>query len=301
MIDTHLDAAWAEEKGRDFDWLFAAQRDGAERLKQAGLPAHWLPLACDPEIHRPHPLGKHWDFGFVGTPSPGPRGDLLALLHRQIPQLIYRVGRISKTTPASCSQSWLGFNRSLKNDVNMRVFETPACGTLLITNDLRDNGQEELLTSDQHCVTYQSVDTNCLTSCGFTWLTSKSGKRTGGDRRATMKFWARHTYRHRMQSMLETNSSNTDFANRPQSSRHTPRAAPSPTPTSPVASDSNFVGQAVPDAMCAVSERQHPSQHDEPASGNKPYSVLESHRSIGETPGWNPQLRMQPHRAQAQP
>ncbi len=30
VIDTHMDAAWAEEKGRDFDWLFAAQRDGPE-------------------------------------------------------------------------------------------------------------------------------------------------------------------------------------------------------------------------------------------------------------------------------
>src|SRR5262249_39581389 len=82
VIDTHIDPEWAEEKGRAFDWLFAAQRDGAERLTNAGLPAQWLPLACDPSIHRPHPLSKRRDVCFVGRVSPGPRLDLLQLVQR---------------------------------------------------------------------------------------------------------------------------------------------------------------------------------------------------------------------------
>jgi GT2 family glycosyltransferase/2-polyprenyl-3-methyl-5-hydroxy-6-metoxy-1,4-benzoquinol methylase len=261
VIDTHLDTAWAEEKGRDFDWLFAAQRDGAEGLKQAGLPAHWLPLACDPEIHRPHPLGKHWDFGFVGKPTPGPRGDLLTLLHRRFPNSFIGQAYFEEYARV-LAQSWLGFNRSVKNDVNMRVFETPACGTLLITNDLRDNGQEDLLTSDQHCVTYQSAD-ELLDKLRFYLAHVEIGRRitiAGHD-----EVLARHTYRHRMQSLLEVI----------QGTR--------PPHTVPVTSESTSVGQAVPDATCPDSEQESASQHDEPVSGDQPYSVHESHPSYGET------------------
>ena len=46
------------------------------------------------------------------------------------------------------------FNRSIRNDVNMRVFEALACGSLLLTNDLRDNGEAELFQDDVHLATY---------------------------------------------------------------------------------------------------------------------------------------------------
>src|SRR5690242_14079285 len=36
-IDTHLDFAWYREKAPDFDLVFAAQRDGAERLRAEGV------------------------------------------------------------------------------------------------------------------------------------------------------------------------------------------------------------------------------------------------------------------------
>ena len=42
------------------------------------------------------------------------------------------------------SASRIVFNRSIKDDVNMRVFEALASGSLLLTNDLAANGQAEL-------------------------------------------------------------------------------------------------------------------------------------------------------------
>ena len=51
-IDTHLDFEWALQQSRSFDLVFTAQQDGAEQLKQAGIPnVEWLPLGCDPVIH----------------------------------------------------------------------------------------------------------------------------------------------------------------------------------------------------------------------------------------------------------
>src|ERR1700678_2319539 len=71
-IDTHLDFAWALQKARVFDLVFAAQRDGAEELRRAGISsAAWLPLACDPEIHGKHDVTNNYDVAFVGHVFPG--------------------------------------------------------------------------------------------------------------------------------------------------------------------------------------------------------------------------------------
>ena len=54
-IDTHLDFAARLRRAEGCDLVFAAQRDGAERLRAAGIEsAGWLPLACDTGVHRRH-------------------------------------------------------------------------------------------------------------------------------------------------------------------------------------------------------------------------------------------------------
>ena len=73
-IDTHLNPDWCLGRARDFDFIFTAQRDGADQMQDAGIEtACWLPLACDPEIHRKHDVPKTLDFCFVGHVFPGPR------------------------------------------------------------------------------------------------------------------------------------------------------------------------------------------------------------------------------------
>src|SRR5262249_36214570 len=73
-IDTHLDFPRCLSRAKGADFVFAAQRDGAARLRQEGIvSACWLPLACDPEIHRQHQVEKAFDVGFVGNICPGPR------------------------------------------------------------------------------------------------------------------------------------------------------------------------------------------------------------------------------------
>ena len=50
-IDTHLDFQGTLAKSRQHDFVFAAQKDGADRLRAAGIAsARWLPLACDPAM-----------------------------------------------------------------------------------------------------------------------------------------------------------------------------------------------------------------------------------------------------------
>src|SRR5271157_434882 len=128
-IDTHLNFDWCRDKAQGFDFVFAAQRDGADRLRREGVAsASWLPLACDPEIHGKHDVAKQYDFAFVGNVFPGPRAELLELLRRRYPRSF--VGKAYFEEMArTYSAARLAFNRSLRNDVNMRVFEAVACGS----------------------------------------------------------------------------------------------------------------------------------------------------------------------------
>jgi len=85
-IDTHMDLARCVQRFGDADFLLAAQKNGAAALRESlGRPVDWLPLACDPEIHR-HMSGerKCHDVGFVGNVVVGHER------HRLLGQLIER-------------------------------------------------------------------------------------------------------------------------------------------------------------------------------------------------------------------
>jgi hypothetical protein len=68
-IDTLLDFDRCREKAPRFDVVSAAQRDGVDLLRGIGVSsASWLPLACDPDIHRKHDdAAKQFDVAFVGN------------------------------------------------------------------------------------------------------------------------------------------------------------------------------------------------------------------------------------------
>jgi 2-polyprenyl-3-methyl-5-hydroxy-6-metoxy-1,4-benzoquinol methylase len=198
-IDTHLDFAWSLHKANDFDFVFAAQKDGATRLCDEGISTSWLPLACDPEVHCKHDDPKRHDVCFVGNLAPGPRADLLRLIQEKYPDAF--VGqRYFEEMAKTYSAARVVFNRSVRNDVNMRVFEAVACGSLLLTNDLRDNGQEELLQDGKHLATYTGAE-GLLDRLAFYLTHEEVRERIAAAGRAEVL--AKHTYGHRMARLLE--------------------------------------------------------------------------------------------------
>ena len=200
-IDTHLDFDRCREKAPGFDVVFAAQRDGVDLLRGIGVSsASWLPLACDPEIHRKHELAKQYDVAFVGNIFPGPRGDLLALIQRRYPNSF--VGQCYFDDMArTYSAARIAFNRSIRNDVNMRVFEAVACGSLLLTNDLGDNGLGELFRDGVHLATYREPE-DLLDKLAFYLEREALRERIAAAGRA--EAIAKHTYGHRMETLLKT-------------------------------------------------------------------------------------------------
>jgi 2-polyprenyl-3-methyl-5-hydroxy-6-metoxy-1,4-benzoquinol methylase len=199
-IDTHLNFDWCRTKAERFDFVFAAQKDGAERLAEEAITsARWLPLACDPEIHRRHDVEKDYDLAFVGNLFPGIRSELVERLRRRYRGMY--IGRAYFEEMARVySAARIVFNRSLKNDVNMRVFEALACGSMLLTNEIRGNGQEAMFRDGVHLATYQGTE-EMLDKTAYYLEHDSVRERIAAAGMAEVV--AKHTYRHRMNALLE--------------------------------------------------------------------------------------------------
>tara|TARA_R110000868_G_scaffold376770_1_gene641855 strand:+ start:2389 stop:7095 length:4707 start_codon:yes stop_codon:yes gene_type:complete len=212
VIDTHMNFPWCLEKATHYDYVFAAQQDGASRLFTEGIKtAQWLPLACDQEIHRPHVMDKIHDFAFIGNLIGQERRTLLDLLSKKYPA--HFIGqKYFEEMARVYSASRLIFNCSVKNDVNMRVFEALGCGGLLLTNDLADNGQEDLFRDGKHLATYSSSE-ELMDKMGF--YLSHEAEREKIARQGYENVVTQHTYQHRMRALLtsiETDQSKTNVS-----------------------------------------------------------------------------------------
>jgi 2-polyprenyl-3-methyl-5-hydroxy-6-metoxy-1,4-benzoquinol methylase len=198
-IDTHLDYGRCAAKARDADLVFAAQRDGAARLAaEETVTATWLPLACDPEVHRKHDAAKRFDVAFVGNLFPGPREELLHLLRRRFRD--HFIGNAYFDAMAEIySASRLVFNRSLRGDINMRVFEALGCGSLLLTDDLSEHGLAELFRDGVHLATYRDAG-DLIDKAAYYLARESVRERIAVAGRAEVV--AGHTYRHRMETIL---------------------------------------------------------------------------------------------------
>lgn len=143
VIDTHLDFPRALRRSRGVDAVFAAQKEGAERLLSEGIPiCEWLPLACDPETHRCVDVPKEYDVAFVGNPVTRERADFLTQVQRHF--LDSFIGQAPHTQMGEAySRARIVINHALANDLNMRIFEAMSCGSTLFMLYLHDKGQED--------------------------------------------------------------------------------------------------------------------------------------------------------------
>ncbi|MFZ8806386.1 MAG: CgeB family protein [Minisyncoccia bacterium] len=155
LIDTHLSLICDETMVKSFDIIFVAQKEDYEKLKKKFKYVYWLPLAGDPEYHGKKNLNKIYDIGFVGGLGMGNRKKFLLKLKRE-----YQNSFIG---PADCkkiceiySQSKIIINYSIKNDINMRIFEALMSGSMLITNRIKNNGFKELFEENKDLVIFDS-------------------------------------------------------------------------------------------------------------------------------------------------
>ncbi len=160
-IDTHLEKPYRKikEQAGHYGFVFCAQKSGVKKLKRdTGIDAKWVHIACDPEMHKDLNIERKLDIAFVGTEGKkNLRGELLKLLARRYHDSY--IGRADSRLMSNIySSAKIGFNYSINDDINMRMFEVLSCGALLITNRLKnDTGFNELFKDGKDLVTYGSA------------------------------------------------------------------------------------------------------------------------------------------------
>jgi len=156
-VDSHQFLPLQAEKARYFDLVFCAQKSAAPYL---GPKAEWLPVGAS--LHEvDHHLERSIEVGFIGNIFPGlheRRRQVIERLTLEIPGFSHHCNVFFEDKARLTSSMKIMVNVSLSNDVNLRVFETLACGALLITDRLYDNGLEELFEDGKHLVTFETED-----------------------------------------------------------------------------------------------------------------------------------------------
>ncbi len=207
VIDTHLHYDADLEIAKRFDFVFSAQKDGAAKLKRDGInKVKWLPLAADPDIHKRHQVDKIYDISFVGHFAPGNRNELLQTIQSNFDN-VFIGQQFFDEMAKTYSASKIIFNRSLKNDINMRVFEAMSTGSLLVTNNLFDNGMAELFQEGEEVILYANEKELLDKLNYFLKEEKKREKIAEKGRNSIMK---KHTYKNRMKILLSEVFKNAD-------------------------------------------------------------------------------------------
>jgi len=199
LIDTHLKLEKHLQWAAQFDVIFLAQRAYIPEFNKAGTNnVFWLPLACDPEIHGKVRVKKRYDIGFVGSITPGnPRR--IALLDRLSKRFDVHIERcFLKEMTRVFSASKMVFNNSVRDDLNMRVFEALCSGSLLLTDRARGSGIEELFQVGGDLVIYDDENLEELARYYLEHVDEREAIAARGRQEVLRK----HTYDRRAQEMM---------------------------------------------------------------------------------------------------
>ncbi len=191
-------------RARDYDFVFVAQKVFLPYFRETGSRhARWLPLAASRTRHTPVDAVPQMDFVFVGTTEYQSSKKRCERLKR----LSERYGIAVERDCDAEGMSWcyghgrLGFNSSIAQDVNMRVFEVMAMGCPLFTNrDAAINGLTDLFEEGRHFIGYSDED---MLEQAERYLADEPARRRIADagRAAILEG---HTYVHRVRTLLDT-------------------------------------------------------------------------------------------------
>jgi len=206
FIDSHSRLQEHLERAPYFDHVFYAHKQFGDDF---GPDAHWLPVACDPDVHTPTcvPNEPEYDIAFVGNVYPDvalyePRREALRMLAGRY-NCNFVSGVYFEDMANVYANARIVFNHSARGDLNMRVFEAMCSGTPLVTDPAPGGGLEELFGREPDvmplCFAY--TDEESLLRC-IREITQWTGLGQEMGQLARAEVLAEHTYVHRAQQML---------------------------------------------------------------------------------------------------
>lgn len=185
-----------------FDHNFIANPNDVDKFSNS----HWLPYAADSALHfRSIDWPKQYDFSLVGSVRDD-RVELVKQLKKRgiYCQLIGNIFREAYIDVLASSKCQINQNPSAgRGLLNMRTYEAPAAGSLLITQ--AGDYIDRVLKHGQECFEYQSIE-HLYQICEYI---KNHPKETEEMRIAGQKaIMNKHTYEHRAKEILETINGN---------------------------------------------------------------------------------------------
>lgn len=197
LIDMHLNLHLYLDFARQFDSAFVVHRQYVANVREIVAQSHWLPVACDPAVHRPSGKKKVHDISFVGSIREGTRRyTLLEKLKQKVPVYIERC--FWDEMAALFSESRIVFNNGVSEDLNMRFFEVLSTGTLLLSDMAKDSGQEVLFVAGEDYALYRDDNLEEVAQYYLDHEQIREAIAQKGQRLVH----AAHTYDHRVQDIL---------------------------------------------------------------------------------------------------
>lgn len=196
LIDSHFAPDYYQQFSNIFDYVFVAQLNVLDFFRRTNQRSYWLPLACDPEIHRDFGVERIYPVGFVGG------------MNDNRERLLAKVAQVAPVHIESCfledmaqvfSKSRIGFNHASLHDLNMRFFELPSTGALQLFSQTSGSGQEQLFKDGEDIVIYSEENIGDLVRY---YLSNASLCQQIAERGKRLVHGA-HTYDHRAKDLLE--------------------------------------------------------------------------------------------------
>lgn len=211
--DTHLGKEYRFKKAECFDYVFFNQKAAVDEYNQTHEnKAMWLPHAADPAAYPKIEIIKKWDVAFVGHVQETPnyngitRIDALDRLFKEFPNFYYGSRHpgfpeknLFEDAAKKFSQSKVVFNISIKDDINMRAFETLSTRSFLLTNYIPTLG--DLFEDGKHLVTYKTLDEMVEKARHYI---EHDDEREAIAEAGYNEFISKHTYKHRVETVLKT-------------------------------------------------------------------------------------------------
>ena len=196
-VDTHLPHSWRKIRRTAgwYDLVACCHRAAAEHLG-----AEWVPVGCDPEFHAAPPgVARDLDVAFVGTDGGVPRKLYLQALRERYTNSFIGLAPCADLA-TFYGRARIAFNYSIRDDVNMRMFEAMAAGAALVTNRLSHDDLDRLgLRDGEHFLSYRGARELFGLIERLRGDADERERIADAGRRAVL---AAHTYRHRLAQLL---------------------------------------------------------------------------------------------------
>jgi len=143
IIDTHMGINDDLSMIKFVDHVFCAQKNAVNFIECFNSNVSWLPLACSPDVHYGRGKSRKYDIAFIGWDGFGARAEVIGHVRNRYSNVY--IGRAPKSEIGNIySSSKIVLNASVNNDINMRFFEGTCSGAMLLTDEIRDNGLEDI-------------------------------------------------------------------------------------------------------------------------------------------------------------